>query len=205
MKLISWFITSCIFVGQFSKKRYEFQMKSHNWVLYFKIIKIYYYCKKLQIIIAKNAAFRQLQEVILRYKAKPFKTNCKKKKYINNGSCFLCLRQITNLGKTTVLSTYNIQATYVNPTILRINFPTNSRSSSGNTWGNGFYISLSYDAKHFGDSLVMIIYNDVCYSCNASTLACTNTVTKHTGRFSTMKIFHNNSIYSKWILFLKMI
>lgn len=107
------------------------------------------------------------------------------------------------MGKTTVLSTYNIQATYVNPTILRINFPTNSRSSSGNTWGNGFYISLSYDAKHFGDSLVMIIYNDVCYSCNASTLACTNTLTKHTGRFSTMKIFHNNSIYSKWILFKK--
>lgn len=98
MKLISWFIRSCIYVGQFSKKRYEFQMKSHNWVLYFKIIKIYYYCKKLQIIIAKNAAFRQLQEVILRYKANPFKTNCKKK-YINNGSCFLMFTPDNEFGE----------------------------------------------------------------------------------------------------------
>lgn len=83
--------------------------------------------------------------------------------------------EITNFGRTMVSSTYNTQATYINPTILRINFPPNSRSTSANIWGNGFYISLSYDAKHFGDSLVMIIYNDVCFSCNASTLECTNT------------------------------
>lgn len=75
------------------------------------------------------------------------------------------------MGRTTLLSTYNTQVTYVNPIILRIIFPTNSRPSSG----NGFYISLSYDAKYFGDSVVMIIYNDVCYSCNASTLECINT------------------------------
>lgn len=98
-----------------------------------------------------------------------------------------CLCQITNFGRTTVLSNYTTQATYINPTIVRINFPTNSRSSSENTWGSGFNISLSYDAKHFGDSLVIIIYNDVCYSCNASTLECTNTVTKRIGLFSTMK------------------
>lgn len=91
--------------------------------------------------------------------------------------------QITKFGRTMVSSTYNTQATYINPTILRINFPPNSRSTSANIWGNGFYISLSYDAKHFGDSLVMIIYNDVCYSCNASTLECTNMVTKHIGLF----------------------
>lgn len=98
-----------------------------------------------------------------------------------------CLCQITNFGRLTVLSNYTTQATYINPTIVRINFPTNSRSSSENTWGSGFNISLSYDAKHFGDSLVIIIYNDVCYSCNASTLECTNTVTKRIGLFSTMK------------------
>lgn len=100
---------------------------------------------------------------------------------------WMSIFQITNLGRTTVSSTYNTQATYINPTILRINFPPNSRSSSGNAWGNGFYISLSYDAKHFGDSLVMIIYNDVCYSCNASTLECKNTVTKRIGSFALKK------------------
>ncbi|XP_065929944.1 von Willebrand factor D and EGF domain-containing protein isoform X2 [Magallana gigas] len=83
--------------------------------------------------------------------------------------------EITNFGRLTVLSNYTTQATYINPTIVRINFPTNSRSSSENTWGSGFNISVSYDATHFGDSLVIIIYNDVCYSCNASTLECTNT------------------------------
>lgn len=101
--------------------------------------------------------------------------------------CYECLCQITNFGRLTVLSNYTTQATYINPTIVRINFPTNSRSSSENTWGSGFNISVSYDATHFGDSLVIIIYNDVCYSCNASTLECTNTVTKRIGLFSTMK------------------
>lgn len=115
-------------------------------------------------------------------------------------SFFLCLCQITNMGRTTLLSTYNTQVTYVNPIILRIIFPTNSRPSSG----NGFYISLSYDAKYFGDSVVMIIYNDVCYSCNASTLECINTVIIHMGFFLLWKysiiilIIQSEYFFLKW-------
>lgn len=90
---------------------------------------------------------------------------------------------------------------YVNLIILRINFLINLWFLLGNIWGNGFYISLFYDVKYFGDFLVMIIYNDVCYSCNVLMLVCINMVIKYIGWFFIMKIFYNNFIYLKWIFF----
>lgn len=70
----------------------------------------------------------------------------------------------------------------MSPTVLRINFPTltrRKRSYSGYTYGRGFQISLSYDEIHFSESMTVIIYNDACYSCSASTLKCNITVRKY--------------------------
>lgn len=88
--------------------------------------------------------------------------------------------EITDLGRTNTLSTEIVPATPSSPTILRIDFPTPSRkkrSSSGYTYGRGFQISLSYDEIHFSESMTVIIYNDACYSCSASTLTCNVTST----------------------------
>lgn len=91
------------------------------------------------------------------------------------------LPQITDLGRTNTLSTEIVVATPTSPTVLRIDFPAPSRkkrSSSGYTYGRGFLISLSYDEIHFSESMTVIIYNDACYSCSASTLTCNITVRK---------------------------
>lgn len=87
--------------------------------------------------------------------------------------------KITYLGKTARLSTTTFQTTYITPTILRINLPTTNRrrrSPSGNLYGIGFHISLSYDNIHFGKSMPIVIFNDVCYICSVSTLECNITV-----------------------------
>lgn len=87
--------------------------------------------------------------------------------------------KITDLGKTTKLSTATFQTTHITPTILRINLPTTNRrrrSPSGNLYGIGFHISLSYDNIHFGKSMPIVIFNDVCYTCSVSTLECNITV-----------------------------
>lgn len=88
--------------------------------------------------------------------------------------------EITDLGRTNTLSTVIVVATPTSPTVLRIDFPTPSRkkrSSLGYTYGRGFQISLSYDEIHFSESMTVIIYNDACYSCSASTLKCNITST----------------------------
>lgn len=88
--------------------------------------------------------------------------------------------EITDLGKTDRLSTATLKTTHITPTILRINLPTinlRRRSSYGNLYGIGFYISLSYDNMHFGESMPIVIFNDVCYTCSASTLECNITRT----------------------------
>lgn len=83
--------------------------------------------------------------------------------------------EITDLGIKRALSVDILQATYISYTVLGVNFPTTTRrkrSSSGYTYGRGFYISLSYDEVNFSESMPVIIYNDACYSCNASSLEC---------------------------------
>lgn len=88
--------------------------------------------------------------------------------------------EITDLGKTAKLLTATFQTTYITPTILRINFPTTNRrrrSPTGNLYGNRFYISVSYDNIHFGESMPIVIFNDVCYTCSALTLECNITRT----------------------------
>lgn len=102
-----------------------------------------------------------------------------------NTKTFLCNRfllQITDLGRTRTLTTYISRATYINPTILKVDFPTSYRKKrppSENVYASGFYISLSYDEINFSDFLTIVIYNDLCYSCSASTMQCNMTVRKH--------------------------
>lgn len=109
--------------------------------------------------------------------------------------------KITDLGKTANLSTAIFQTTLITPTILRINFPTTNRrrrSPSGNLYGIGFHISLSYDKIHFGESMPIVIFNDVCYTCNVSTLECNITVKKILTNFITCTctlIFLQKEIY----------
>lgn len=97
---------------------------------------------------------------------------------------------IADSGRLNMLSTYDIQTTYINPTVLRINFPTNPRrqqSSFTNVYASGYYISLSYDETNYSDSLALVIYNDLCYSCNASTMECNMTSTCNPFRGITQK------------------
>lgn len=102
-----------------------------------------------------------------------------------NTNTFLCdrfLLQITDLGRTRTLSTYLSRATYINPTILKVDIPTSyrkKRSPSINIYASGFYISLSYNGKNISDSMTLVIYNDLCYSCSALTMECNMTVRKH--------------------------
>ncbi|XP_062573358.1 uncharacterized protein LOC134235241, partial [Saccostrea cucullata] len=84
--------------------------------------------------------------------------------------------EITDSGKSAVLSTHTTIGTYIGLTIIKADFPINSRrkrSSSANVYGNGFDINLSYDGVNYGDTMTLIIYNDECFNCNASTFECT--------------------------------
>lgn len=88
--------------------------------------------------------------------------------------------KITDLGMTRTLTTYLSRANFINPTLLKVDFPTNYRkkgSPSENVYASGFNISLSYDEINFSDSLTIVIYNDLCYSCSAFTLQCNMTST----------------------------
>lgn len=48
----------------------------------------------------------------------------------------------------------------------------------GDVYGRGFYISLFYDVIYFSDYLIIVIYNDVCYSCSVILLECNIMVIK---------------------------
>lgn len=88
--------------------------------------------------------------------------------------------EITDLGRTRTLSTYLSRATYINPTILKVDIPTSyrkKRSPSINVYASGFYISVSYNGKNYSDSVTLVIYNDLCYSCSALTTECNMTST----------------------------
>lgn len=98
---------------------------------------------------------------------------------------------MTDSGELKTVSTNVLEANYINPTVLRVNFPTNyrkRRTPFKNVYASGFNISLSYDEINYSDSLTLVIYNDLCYSCSASTLECNMTVRKHHCR---PLIFHN--------------
>lgn len=62
--------------------------------------------------------------------------------------------------------------------MIRVTFPTNyrkRRTPFKNVYASGFNISLSYDEINYSDSLTLVIYNDLCYSCSASTMECNMT------------------------------
>lgn len=46
------------------------------------------------------------------------------------------------------------------------------RSVSTEVVAEGYELSLSNDGNQFGDSVNIIIYDDECYSCNASSIIC---------------------------------
>lgn len=88
--------------------------------------------------------------------------------------------KVTDSGEVKTLSTYVIEANYINPTMIRIDFPNNyrkRRSPSENVYASGFYIGLSYDETNYSDSLTLVIFNDLCYNCIASTMECNMTST----------------------------
>lgn len=65
--------------------------------------------------------------------------------------------------------------------MIRVTFPTNyrkRRTPFKNVYASGFNISLSYDEINYSDSVTLVIYNDLCYSCSASTMECNMTVRK---------------------------
>lgn len=116
--------------------------------------------------------------------------------------------KITDSGELKTLSTNVIEANYINPTMLRIIFPTSyrkRRSASKNVYG--FYISLSYDEINYSDSLTLVIYNDLCYSCSASTMECnrTSTCNQYPGIAQNPKNSGKNDIFLPLIISLSVV
>lgn len=86
--------------------------------------------------------------------------------------------KITDSGELKTVSTNVLEANYINPTMIRVTFPTNyrkRRTPFKNVYASGFNISLSYDEINYSDSVTLVIYNDLCYSCSASTMECNMT------------------------------
>ena len=55
-------------------------------------------------------------------------------------------------------------------------FPNSRKKRSTSTTADGYDISLSYDQSNYGDSSTVLIFDENCMTCNASTLSCVQLV-----------------------------
>ncbi|CAG2226665.1 unnamed protein product [Mytilus edulis] len=67
-----------------------------------------------------------------------------------------------------------VKAEYRNAFMISVDLQSSRRKRSVSTEvvAEGYELSLSNDGNQFGDSVNMIIYDDECYSCNASSIIC---------------------------------
>lgn len=77
---------------------------------------------------------------------------------------------------------YNIKVIYINLIILRIEFLINYCKRwliFKIVYVSGFYICLFYDDNIYSDFLILVIYNDLCYSCSVLMMECNMMVRKY--------------------------
>ncbi|XP_076109588.1 uncharacterized protein LOC143078620 [Mytilus galloprovincialis] len=67
-----------------------------------------------------------------------------------------------------------VLATYRNSFMITLDIPASrkKRSTDNAVLSDGYDISLSYDGQNFGEEIRIIIYDDLQYSCNATTQTC---------------------------------
>ncbi|CAC5392015.1 unnamed protein product [Mytilus coruscus] len=67
-----------------------------------------------------------------------------------------------------------VLATYRNSFMITLDIPAarKKRSTDNAVLSDGYDISLSYDGQNFGEEIRIIIYDDLQYSCNATTQTC---------------------------------
>lgn len=67
-----------------------------------------------------------------------------------------------------------VLATYRNSFMITMDIPASrrKRSTDNAVLSDGYDISLSYDGQNFGEEIRIIIYDDLQYSCNATTQTC---------------------------------
>jgi hypothetical protein len=68
-----------------------------------------------------------------------------------------------------------LEAKYRNMFMVSIELPSSrrKRATSDTVLGYGYEISLSNDRLSFGESVNIIIYDESCYTCNSTSVACT--------------------------------
>ncbi|XP_056022076.1 uncharacterized protein LOC125649695 [Ostrea edulis] len=78
-------------------------------------------------------------------------------------------------SKGQVRNTFNTTAQWRAPNLITVVIPSSTRKKRSTTeqYGTGYDISLSYDGSNFGDELSLVVYDDTCFNCNATTISCT--------------------------------
>ena len=80
-------------------------------------------------------------------------------------------KQLTN-GRHAIVK----EAVYQYENMVSCDIPTSQKRRSTDNSVDGYDLSLSYDGINYGDSVSFIIYDEDCFTCNATTVTCVRLV-----------------------------
>ncbi|XP_056020810.1 von Willebrand factor D and EGF domain-containing protein-like [Ostrea edulis] len=96
--------------------------------------------------------------------------------FLSDATVYVQIKEyVISNSKGQVRKTLNTTAQFRAPNLITVVIPSSTRKKRSTTeqYGTGYDISLSYDGSNFGDQLSLIVYDDACYNCNATTIGCT--------------------------------
>ena len=68
------------------------------------------------------------------------------------------------------------EAVYQYEYMVSCDIPTSRKRRSTDKTVDGYDVALSYDGINYGDSVSVIIYDEDCFACNATTVTCVRLV-----------------------------
>jgi hypothetical protein len=68
------------------------------------------------------------------------------------------------------------EAVYQYEYMVSCDIPASRKRRSTDNSVDGYDLSLSYDGTNYGDSVSFVIYDEDCFSCNATTVTCVRLV-----------------------------
>ena len=68
------------------------------------------------------------------------------------------------------------EAVYQYEYMVSCDIPASRKRRSTDNSVDGYDLSLSYDGTNYGDSVSFVIYDENCFSCNATTVTCVRLV-----------------------------
>jgi hypothetical protein len=68
------------------------------------------------------------------------------------------------------------EAIYYYENMVSCDIPVSRKRRSTDNSVEGYDLSLSYDGTNYGDSVSFIIYDEDCFTCNATTVTCVRLV-----------------------------